>query len=131
VSGVDADKPVRASQAIKTGSLSWSPGKKRFVYTGTVDRCAKPADKKPNAVFVWDAGQKKATRVSADPAAYQTQWLDDDHLAYESRSGGQAKLVLHDFTPGGAPLTLKIPAGAGLYGVPTLPCEAGSLAMVR
>jgi hypothetical protein len=131
VSGVDADKPVRASQAIKTGSLSWSPGKKRFAYTGTGDRCAKPADKKPNAVFVWDADQKKATKVSSDPAAYQTQWLDDDHLAYESRTGGQAKLVLHDFGPGGAPLTLKTPAGAGLYGVPTLPCEGASLAMVR
>jgi hypothetical protein len=131
VSGVDADKPVRASQTIKTGSLSWSPGKKRFAYTGTGDRCDKPADKKPSAIFVWDATEKKATRVSGEPAGYQTEWLDDDHLAYESRTGGQAKLVLHDLRPGGSPLVLKTPAGAGLYGVPTLPCETGSLAMVR
>jgi hypothetical protein len=129
VSGVDADKPVRASQVIRAGSLSWSPGKKRFAYTGTGDRCAKPAEKQPNAVFVWDAAQKKATRLSAEAAAYQTEWLDDDHLAYESRSGGQVKLVLHDFT--GETLTLKTPAGAGLYGLPTLPCEGASLALAQ
>jgi hypothetical protein len=132
VSGVDADKPVRASQAVRPGSLSWSPGKKRFAYTGSVDRCAKPADKKPapNAVFVWDAGQKKATRVVSDPASYETQWLDDDHLAYESRTGSQAKLVLHDLGTGTA-LTLKIPAGAGLFGMPTVPCQQPSLALMQ
>jgi len=131
MSGVDADKPVRASQAVRPGSLSWSPGKKRFAYTGSIDRCAKPADKKPapNAVFVWDATQKKATRVSADPASYETQWLDDDHLAYESRTGSQGKLVLHDLGTGTA-LTLKTPAGAGLYGLPTVPCQSPSLAFL-
>jgi hypothetical protein len=132
VTGVDADKPVRSSQAIRAGSLSWSPGKKRFAYTGTIDRCAKPGLEKPasNPLFVWDATQKKAARVSADPGAYETQWLDDDHLAYEARAAGPGKLTIHDFT-GGEPVTLKTPAGAGLYGVPTLPCDTASLALAH
>jgi hypothetical protein len=134
VTGVDGDKPVRASQSIRPGSLSWSPGKKRFVYAGHNDRCAKVDDKQkgpPNALLVWDAAQKKALRLNAEPASYETQWLDDDHLAYESRTGNSARLTVHDFTAGGAPLTLKTPAGAGLYGMPTVPCPSGELALVR
>jgi hypothetical protein len=132
VTGVDTDKPVRSSQAIRAGSLSWSPGKKRFAYTGAIDRCAKPGLDKPatNPLYVWDAGQKKAARVEAEPGAYETQWLDDDHLAFEARSNGPGKLVVHDFT-GAAPVTLKTPAGAGLHGLPTLPCDTASLALAH
>lgn len=130
VSGVDAEKPVRSSQAIRAGSLSWSPGKKRFAYTGAIDRCAKASGTKPavNPLYVWDAGQKKAARIPADPSAYETQWLDDDRLALEARSNGPGKLTIHDFT-GQPPLTLKTPAGAGLYGLPTLPCDSDSFAL--
>jgi hypothetical protein len=136
VTGVDADKPVRASHTIRAGSLSWSPSKKRFAYTGDVDRCAKTGDKDkekpaPNAVVVWDAAQKKAARVSSDPASYETEWLDDDHLAYESRMSDGARLTIHDFSAGGAPVTLKTPAGAGLFGMPTLPCHDNELALAR
>jgi hypothetical protein len=132
VTGVDADKPVRSSQLIRAGSLSWSPGKKRFAYTGAVDRCAKSGKEKQasNPLYVWDAGQKKAVRVDAEPGAYETQWLDDDHLAYEARAAGPGKLTVHDFT-GYATVTLKTPAGAGLYGLPTLPCDAASLALAH
>jgi hypothetical protein len=130
MTGVDADKPVRASQSIRPGSLTWSPGKKRFAYTGVGDRCAaagkeeKPA---PNALYVWAADPKKATRLVATAAQYELQWLDDDHLAYESRSEGTAKLTVHDFTAGGAPLTLKTPSGVGLYGLPTVGCGDAQL----
>jgi hypothetical protein len=125
--GVDADKPVRASQAIRPGSFSWSPGKKRFAYTGNVDRCdlasrleqdQKPA---PNAVYVWDAEQKKAARVTSAVTAYETEWLDDDHLAYEAGLDRAPRLAVHDFTGGGA-LVVDAPAGAGLYGMPALGC---------
>jgi len=132
VTGVDADKPVRASQAIRAGSLSWSPGKKRFAYTGAIDRCAKPSLEKPaaNPLYVWDASQKKSARIDADPSAYETQWLDDDRLAFEARTTGPGKLSIHDFS-GATAQTLKIPAGAGLHGLPTLPCETASLALAH
>ena len=128
LTGVDEDVPVRASSVIRPGSYGWSPGKRRFVYTGTVDRCIaaaklnqneKPA---PSAVFVWDAEGKRAARVSSAVSGYETQWLDDDHLAVEAGLDRAAKLVIHDFSPGGAPVTIKTPAGAGLFGIPALGC---------
>jgi hypothetical protein len=131
LTGVDEDRPVRASQAIRPGSLGWSPGKKRFVYTGQLDRCqahqqtvsgAKPA---PNGVYVWDSGEKKAERVKAAVAGVETQWLDDDRLAYEVQKGGAPQLVIHDFRAEGASLTLDVPAGAALHGIPALPCPDG------
>jgi hypothetical protein len=131
LTGVDEDRPLRASQAIRPGSFGWSPGKKRFVYTGQLDRCqahqqlvsgAKPT---PNAVYVWDSGEKKAERVKAAVAGVETQWLDDDRLAYEVQKGGAPQLVIHDFRAEGPALTLDVPAGAGLHGIPPLPCPDG------
>lgn len=132
--GVDADKPVRASQTIRSGSLTWSPSKKRFAYSGSGDRCATDADDKPapNALFVWNAEQKKAARLPGAASYYETHWIDDDHLAYESRTQGMAKLTIHDFSPGAAPMTIKAPSGVGLHGLPTLPCSDGIIqAMVQ
>ena len=129
--GVDEDRPVRAAQAIHPGSLGWSPGKKRFVYTGVLDRCqahqqlvsgSKPA---PNGVYVWDSGDRKAERVKAAVAGVEAQWLDDDRLAYEVQKGGASQLVIHDFRGEGAALTLDVPAGAALHGIPALPCPDG------
>jgi hypothetical protein len=133
LTGVDADKPVRASEAIRAGSLTWSPGKKRFAYSGTGDRCAVKDDHKPatSALFVWNAEQKKAARLSGAGSFYELVWLDDDRLAYEARTEGGAKLTIHDFASGGAPLTIKTPSGAGLHGLPTLPCGDRTLAMIQ
>ena len=131
LSGVDEDRPVRAAQAIRPGSLGWSPGKKRFVYTGVLDRCQahqqlvtgnKPS---PNGVYVWDSADKKAERVKAAVAGVETQWLDDERLAYEVQKGGGSQLIIHDFRGEGAALTLDVPAGAALHGIPALPCPDG------
>jgi hypothetical protein len=134
VNGVDSDRPVRSDRAIRPGSLSWSPGKKRFAYAGAIEGCVPSGtDKKkaePNALFVWDAVQKKAARVVAEPADYETEWLDDDHLAYEAHGSGPAKLTVQDFG-GGTATVLKVPAGAGLHGLAALPCQDGSLALAR
>jgi hypothetical protein len=123
LTGVDADKPVRASQVIRAGSLTWSPGKKRFAYSGSGDRCGSGTPDKPvgNGLFVWSAEQKKAARVQGTAAYYETQWLDDDHLAFESRTEGTARLTIHDFS-GGQPVTIKTPSGVGLHGLPTVNC---------
>jgi hypothetical protein len=117
LSGVDGLRPLRAREVIRPGSFSWSPGRTRFVYTGSIDPCA-PS---PNSLFVWDAGRKKASRVTAAVGSYETQWLDDDCLAYESGADRAPRLTIHHF--GGVErITLETPAGAGLFGMTTLPC---------
>jgi hypothetical protein len=118
LAGVDGERPLRAREIIRPGSFSWSPGRKRFVYTGSVDSC----NPESNSLFVWDAGRKQSVRVGSAVASYETQWLDDEKLVYESGQGRAPRLTIHAFTPGAAGLTLKAPAGAGLYGLPTLPC---------
>jgi hypothetical protein len=128
LTGVDADKPVRSSQVIRAGSFSWSPGKKRFAYTGDVGRCDLVAQldqkQKPtaNAVVVWDAQRRTAARVTSAVTLYETAWIDDDHMVYESGLDRGAKLTIHDFSPGGTALVVKAPAGAALFGLSALPC---------
>ena len=126
--GIDGERLVRANQTIRAGSLSWSPGKKRFAYTGVADRCkvvesiaAGTAKLAPNGVFVWDMDEKKAKRVKAAMARYETQWLDDDRLAFETGQGDSARVAIHDFSSDGGPVTLDVPATA-LHGLPALPC---------
>ena len=119
LAGVDGERPVRALEAIRPGSFSWSPGRKRFVYTGSVDLC-NPAS---NSLFVWDAGRKQSARVAAAVASYETQWLDDDRLAYESGQGRAPKVTIHALSGSTPPAVLKAPAGAGLFGLPTVGCE--------
>jgi hypothetical protein len=124
LTGIDGDRPVRAREVIRPGSFSWSPGRKRFVYTGSVDPCA-PA---PNGLFVWEGGSKKAVRLGSAVASYESVWVDDDHLAYETGMGRTPKVTIHDFAAG-APFTLKTPAGAGLFGVATLVCPGPEVAL--
>ena len=131
LTGVDEDKPLRGVQAIRPGSLGWSPGKKRFVYTGQLDRCqahqqlvsgAKPA---PNGVFVWDSGEKKAERVkAASPASRPSGWTT---TAWPTRSRRAAPRSWSFTTSGpkGLALTLDVPAGAGSARHPALPCPDG------
>jgi hypothetical protein len=122
LTGVDADRPVRASRAIRPGSFGWSPGKKRFAYTGRLDRCDEKPD--PNALYVWDAERKRSTRLTSAVSAYESEWLDDDRLAYEAGLG--TRLKVHDFAADDT-LTLDTPAGAGLFGLPTLACDRGQI----
>jgi hypothetical protein len=125
LTGVDEDVPVRSTQAIRPGSFSWSPGKKRFVYTGSVSRCDVAAVS--NALYVWDPARKRSARISAAPSSYEAQWIDDDHLAYQFGLDRVTKLTVHDFRPGAEPVTIDTPAGAGLYGVPVLGCAQAEL----
>lgn len=126
LTGVDEGKPLRVRQVIRPGSFSWSPGKKRFVYTGKLDRCGDETDAegKPlrNSLYVWDSEGKKSARVKTAAASYETAWLDDDRLAYESGAAQAPTVTVHDFSDG-KEVTLKTPAGAALFGIPSLPCE--------
>jgi hypothetical protein len=131
IMGVDEDVPVRASSAIRPESLAWSPGKKRFVYTGSFGVCERPGvdaagkAEASNGVYVWDPERKRSTRVSAAASALQATFLDDDRLAYQG--GPRAtKLTIHDLLGGGATV-VKVPAGVGLYGIATVGCEEAQL----
>lgn len=125
LTGVDEDLPVRSAQAIRPGSFSWSPGKKRFVYSGSVARCDAAAQ--ANALLVWDPERKRSARVNAAVSSYEAQWIDDDHLAYQSGLERVTKLTIHDFSPGGTPVVVNTPAGAGLFGIPVLGCSDSEL----
>jgi hypothetical protein len=125
--GVDEDVPVRATSAIRPESLGWSPGKKRFVYTGNVAQCG-PAKldlgaepEAGNGLYVWDAERKRSTRVTS-ASAVEAAWMDDERLAYQTGSDKATKLTIHDFSPGGFSTTVKVPAGAGLFGIATVGC---------
>jgi hypothetical protein len=118
LSGVDGDRPLRAREIIRPGSFSWSPGRKRFVYTGSYDQC-NPVD---NGLFVWDAARKQSVRMASAVASYETQWIDDDHLVFESGPGRTPRLTIQGLGSGGTTTVLKAPAGAGLFGLPTVPC---------
>jgi len=129
ITGVDTDKPVRADLEIRAESLVWSPGKRRFAYAGSADRCElslktdlkeKPA---PNTLFVWDAESRKAARVKSAPTTYEVQWIDDNRLAYES--GLVPGVTIHDFATGAEARRVK--TTAGLFGVPVLPCDNGEV----
>jgi hypothetical protein len=118
LSGVDGERPMRASQAIRPGSIDWSPGKRRLVYTSAFDRCQEnPAD-----LVVWDSEGKQARRLKAAVVPHETRWLDDDHLVYQSGMDRAPTLTIQDLSRGGARVTVKAPAGAGLYGITPVPC---------
>jgi hypothetical protein len=120
LSGVDGDKPMRATQAIRPGSIDWSPGKKRLVFTGAFDRCQEA----PIDLVVWDSEGKQARRVKAALLPHETRWLDDDQLVYQAGLDRAPTLTIQDLSRG-TRVTVKAPAGAGLFGITPVPCVVG------
>ena len=123
--------PIRISRPKWLASIGWSPGKKRLVYAGPLDPCtAEPGVRSPqNEIYVWEAATKKATRLASAFSFFDWEWLDDDHLAYET--GGQigkvgqigqaGKVAWHDFLSQ-SDTVVDTHAGAGLGAVPSLTC---------
>ena len=133
--GVDEELPVRATSAIQPGTFGWSPGKKRFAYMdmdgvesdSCQDNLGLETSPPASALYVWDATRKRARRISKASSSFTAQWLDDDRLAYEVGKGAVKKLgiAIHDLAAGGTTITLATPAGAGLFGLPSLDCAQG------
>jgi hypothetical protein len=115
--------PVIAARPLAQSSLEWSPGKTRITYAGKLDACKilKGGGDK-NELYVFDVTKKSAQRVAAAVSAFETLWLDDDHLVYEGGVGKDGQIHLYAFTAH-ADSSLPTRHGAGLYGVPTLACE--------
>jgi hypothetical protein len=128
LAGVDDELPVRTTTEIRPGSLGWSPGKKRFVYSGRLDRCegaikgTLTSTPPVNALYVWDAEKKRAVRIASASASYEAHWIDDDRLVYEAAGPRGSKLLVHDFSVGET-VTVNVPAGGGLSGVATVGCQ--------
>ena len=89
--------PIRISRPKWLASVGWSPGKKRLAYAGQIDPCtAEPGVRsQQNELYVWEAATQKATRLASAFSFFDWEWLDDDHLVYETGSqvGGQVSQV--------------------------------------
>ena len=122
-----SDTPIRSARPIDAATLAWSPGKKRLAYAGVLDACKvlsapRPDKANANELFLWDREKKVASRVAQAISAFDSTWLDDDHLVYEGGVGRDGRLHVFE-VPTRNDVTLKPRYGAGLYGYPTLKCE--------
>jgi hypothetical protein len=117
ISGVD--KPITSARPILESSLDWSPGKARITYAGRLDPC-NAAEK--NELFVFDKAAKTAQRIAQAVSYFETLWLSDEQLVYETGVGKDGRIGIYDLTAH-APTVLPTRFGAGLYGVPTLNCQ--------
>jgi hypothetical protein len=117
--------PVVAARPLASESLDWSPTRSRITYAYKIDACKilKGDAKEKNELFVFDMEKKSAQRVAAAVSAFETLWLDDDKLVYEGGVGKDGQLHVYSFAQH-ADNVLTTRYGAGLYGVPTLACEA-------
>jgi hypothetical protein len=123
IGGVNA--PIVAARPLAAESLDWSPTRSRITYAGKIDACKilKGDSKDKNELYVFDMEKKSAQRVAAAVSAFETMWLDDDKLVYEGGVGKDGQLHVYSFAQH-ADSVLPTRYGAGLYGVPTLACEA-------
>lgn len=120
--------PIRIGRPKLLGSIGWSPGKKRLAYAGPFDPCAAEMGvrSQQNEIYVWEAATKKATRLASAYSFFDWEWLDDDHLVYETggqigKIGQAGKVALHDFGAQ-SDTVIDTHAGAGLGAVPNLTC---------
>jgi hypothetical protein len=132
-------KPIRLARKVNPTSITWSPGGKRMVYAGLLDSCgpsgahgaappAAAAAAKPvarNDLYLWDAEKKRPSRITSAVSHFESAWLDDGHVLYEGGVGGAAKLFVYDVATASS-TPLKVRAGGGLYGYPTIACRADS-----
>jgi hypothetical protein len=117
--------PIRISRPQGLDSIEWSPNRTRLVYAGNMDPCSLEMAGWPrtgmNELYVWDAGAGKATRLAAAFSFFGWEWLDDDHLVYETASKKIGKVAVHDFRAQ-TDTVVDTRAGAGLNAAPTLAC---------
>lgn len=122
------DKPVRAARPLADSTIEWSPDRKRLVYAGDVDPCAvaakggKAGKEDKNELFLFDMEKKTASRIAQAFSAFDSLWLDADHLVYEGGVGKDGKLHVYEVSTR-TDTVLKGRSGAGLFGYPELLCE--------
>lgn len=117
---------VTAARELAPTSIEWSPGKARLTYAGKLDACKVLAEgdkAAKNELFVYDVEKKSAQRIDSGISEFETLWLGDDVLAYENGIGQKGTVNLYVLSA--HKRTQLAPRhGAGLYGVPSLRCQA-------
>lgn len=120
---------ITSARTLSESSLAWSPGQRFFVYAGQLDACAAARDDKSkaaqNELFAYEVEKKAAVRIDAGPSAFDSQWLGDYLLAYETGAGAKSGLALYDMAAH-KKTVLPLHHGAGFYGVPTVECGAAA-----
>lgn len=120
---------ITSARTLSESSLSWSPGQRFFAYAGQLDACLAARDDKAkaaqNELFVYEVEKKAATRLDSGPSAFDSQWLGDYLLAYETGAGARSGLALYDMASHKKSV-LPLHHGAGFYGIPTLDCPAAA-----
>ncbi len=122
---------ITSGRTLAESSLSFSPGQRFFLYAGQFDACAAAKDEKSKAaqndLFIYEIEKKQASRIDSSASAFETVWLGDYLLAYESGIGAKATINLYDVATR-KKTALPLHYGAGFYGLPTQFCaEATSL----
>jgi hypothetical protein len=125
--GSDAGKAVTSALKVAGDSFAWSPGHKLLVYAGAFDACAaldkrKEVQKDKNALYLYDPGKNAAQRIDATRSTYETKWLTDGLLAFETGLGDDSRVSVYNVATG-EKTTLQTRHGAGLYGLSTHKCD--------
>jgi hypothetical protein len=119
---------IRRETCIRSESIGWSPGKTRLLFSGELDPCdlemryeKKWPRSAQNELLVWDVAAKRSSRVASAFSFFEWDWLDDDHLAYETGPQSNPRVAVHEFSTG-TDTIVETRAGAGLVAVPSLVC---------
>ncbi len=122
--GLEGGGTVTSARELSDSSLDFSPSRKRITYAGKLDACkVLSGDKSKNELFVYDLDKKSAQRIDSGISKFETQWLDDNLLVYENGIGPKGTVNLYDLS-GHKKTSLSPHYGAGIYGIPTLSCQA-------
>ena len=125
--GSESGKAVTSALKLAGDSFAWSPGHKVLVYAGAFDACAaldkrKEVQKDKNGLFIYDSEKKTSQRIDAARTTYESQWISDELLAYETGIDADSRVVVYNVkTAVKTPLPLR--HGGGLYGISAHKCE--------
>jgi hypothetical protein len=122
----DEDRTLRATRVLDPDTIRFAPAGRRLAYAGAFDEC-KPATGKAdkNELYLWERGNKTASRIATAPSAFRLDWPDDDRLIYQAGAGKQARIhVLEVATK--TDTVLKPRAGAALVGFGAVVCPGAA-----
>jgi hypothetical protein len=116
---------IRGDGGARSVAMGWSPGKTRLVFAGDLDPCDASARPAENELRVWDAAGKKVAHLAKAFSFFEWDWLDDDHLAYETGPRSNPRIAVRELSTGKDTI-VETRAGAGLVAVPTFTCVVAS-----
>ena len=129
-----APTPIRSARPLDAATLSFSPAHRYLAYAGVLDACKvidlsrasglrRLEERDANDLYLWDGQQKVASRIARAVSGFDSLWLDEDHLVYEGGVGREGKIHVYQVSTR-SDTALRSRHGAGLYGYPTLTCDA-------